>query len=50
MLVPVVAGLPTQLCTAAVPEDVRRECVARLEDDVTASSSAVACSVPLGLG
>ena len=50
VLVPVVAGLPTQLCATAAPEDVRREYVTRLESVVTTDSSTVACSVPPGLG
>ena len=50
VLVPVVAGLPTQLCAAALPEDLRRACETHLEDGVTAYSSTVACSGPLGLG
>ena len=50
VLVPVVAGLPTQLRATAAPEYVRCEYVTRLESVVTTDSSTVACSVPPGLG
>ena len=39
VLVPVVAGLTSQLCDAALPEDVRRTGETRLDDVVTTGSS-----------